>query len=373
MAVINNVKIYSNDGNTLLFTSTNKVYQVGSDNGVVTDTGLTINFVDYGYPSETYTYTGTRKFLGVATSPNATTPTYSVGSQFTFGSLYTLYIVEGEPEEPKITFNITENAEFTLATKGKYCDKDIAVNVAVPVPEVTTEEKTVTPTKSTQTVTPTNADYLSKVTVNAIPNQYIVPSGTKSITSNGTHDVTSYASVSVNVADIPAVVGTKEITENGTYDAIDDDLEGYSSVTINVPTYITVSSEDELPTDAVDGTIAVVEASGEGYNVTVNFETETPGGTMWGYYLFKNGVYGTDEDVVQEVRASGSSTAQPTPTQISLTNVYSLGLSIGNRYPASESYFGGNYKIDNGSIQTADGFIPITSDCTITFYIPWYD
>ena len=75
-----------------------------------------------------------------------------------------------------------------------------SVNVAVPTPTVTTEEATVTPTKETQTVTPTNADYIAKVTVNPIPDKYIEPTGTLSITENGTHPVTEYANVEVNVA-----------------------------------------------------------------------------------------------------------------------------------------------------------------------------
>ena len=57
----------------------------------------------------------------------------------------------------------------------------------------------VTPTKSTQTVG--GADYMMEgaVTVNPIPSQYIVPSGTLPITQNGTADVTNYASVNVSV------------------------------------------------------------------------------------------------------------------------------------------------------------------------------
>lgn len=40
------------------------------------------------------------------------------------------------------------------------------------------------------------------MTVAAIPSTYIQPSGTKTITTNGTHDVKSYASATVNIAGI---------------------------------------------------------------------------------------------------------------------------------------------------------------------------
>ena len=68
----------------------------------------------------------------------------------------------------------------------------------------TLQTKTVTPTTSVQNVTADTAQgytALKKVVVNAIPSEYVIPTGNKAITANGTGiDVAQYATVSVNVS-----------------------------------------------------------------------------------------------------------------------------------------------------------------------------
>lgn len=98
----------------------------------------------------------------------------------------------GGGSSPTGTINITQNGNnIDVADYA-------AANVNV---QPTLQTKTATPTTSSQDVEPDSGyDGLSKVTVGAIPSQYIVPTGTKSITENGTGiDVAQYAAVDVAV------------------------------------------------------------------------------------------------------------------------------------------------------------------------------
>ena len=93
------------------------------------------------------------------------------------------------------------------------------------------QEKTVVPLTNEVVVTADDSfDGLSKVTVGAIPSEYIIPSGELDITENGTYDVTNYVNANVNIPE--KQLGIKTITSNGTYKATDDDLDGYSEVEV---------------------------------------------------------------------------------------------------------------------------------------------
>ena len=66
--------------------------------------------------------------------------------------------------------------------------------------ELVLQTKTVIPTINPQSIIPDSGfDGLSQVIVNAIPIDYIIPSGTLIITTSGTHDVKNYESAIVNV------------------------------------------------------------------------------------------------------------------------------------------------------------------------------
>ena len=93
------------------------------------------------------------------------------------------------------------------------------------------QEKETTPTKEIQQIKADQQyDGLSKVVVNAIPDEDIIPNGDINISQNGTYNVTDKASAIVNIPE--KKLGSKIITENGIYKAADDNLDGYSEVEV---------------------------------------------------------------------------------------------------------------------------------------------
>lgn len=167
------------------------------------------------------------------------------------------------------------------------------------------QEKSITPTKAVQNVTPdTGYNGLSKVNVGAIPDEYIIPSGTVNITENGEHDVREAEKVSVavpipefktqeksitptkdaqsvvpdagydgltkvNVGAIPAEYiipsGTVNITENGTHN-----VKEAESVNVNVPAP-EFKTQEKTVTPTTSKQTVTSDASYDGLSkVTVN-------------------------------------------------------------------------------------------------------
>lgn len=106
MATVSYTKIYSNDGSTVLFTSSQSYATGNGASATVTETGVT-------FPSETYTYSGNKKFLGISSSANATTPKYAIGDAFTLGvESGSLYVVEEEAKEYTLRIDGVEVTDY---------------------------------------------------------------------------------------------------------------------------------------------------------------------------------------------------------------------------------------------------------------------
>lgn len=238
--------------------------------------------------------------------------------------------------------NVTKSAGVVLKTQGKYCAEDITV---VPVLEeksvtptasaqeivpsdgkcglskvnvgaVQTETKSVTPSTSAQTVTPTSGKFLSQVDVSAIqayqgtatpakgeqtitptsgkffssfkvgaiPSDYIIPSGTLVITSNGAKDVTNYKNVNV-IVEPNLEEKTVTVTTNGTTEVTPSSgKDGMSKVTVttNVPT----SPIEEVATSSAMDALLVEANVGKYYKFTGTTDSNYTNGDL---YLVESG------------------------------------------------------------------------------------
>ncbi len=101
-------------------------------------------------------------------------------------------VLDGEmPDNGAVSAILDKNTTSFPIPKG-YHNGDGAVSIEL-------EGKIIDPSKDLQYAFPSDGKVLGGVMVGAIPDEYIIPEGELEITANGTHDVTAYASVNVNV------------------------------------------------------------------------------------------------------------------------------------------------------------------------------
>lgn len=129
------------------------------------------------------------------------------------------------PELEKISVKSKQNEQLIKPTKYGFSE------ITVEPLDIKLQSKEAEPSTEVQEITAdNNYNGLSKVTVNKIPDEYIIPDGSVDIIANGTYDVTDKVTANVNVPE--KQLGTKTITANGLYKATDDNLDGYSEVNV---------------------------------------------------------------------------------------------------------------------------------------------
>ena len=173
--------------------------------------------LDYTISDEIATYSITQNLTNVSSSADDTKVIAgnSYCTELTPTSGYTLHEITVTMSGVDITDQvfkpgtgakaITANGTYTAANDNLSGYDRVVVNVPTGEPSLQSKSVTVTPTTATQTqtVSPDSGyDGLSSVgvTVNPIPSEYIIPSGSQTITANGTVDVSALAQVIVNVS-----------------------------------------------------------------------------------------------------------------------------------------------------------------------------
>lgn len=224
--------------------------------GTVTVNGITNTYVGSSVPrpgSSGISNSITNGYYKISVSPG-----YYPGTANKLLGLQNPTIIPSETEQVKrpISNNYYLESVTVAAITPTYVGSSVPTQAAT----------TITPSSATQTIT--GQKYMTgDITVEPIPSQYIVPSGTLTINSNGTNDVTQYASVEVNVPSNTPTLQTKSAvpsTSTTLTITADTGYDGLSSVTVAA---ITTTSQaiPQVSINSETGLITATATQSEGY------------------------------------------------------------------------------------------------------------
>ena len=224
------------------------------------------------------------------------------------------------------TVNVTEFAEAK-------------VNVQ---PEL--QDKTATPTKSAQQIKADTTYYgLGTVTVAPIPDNYVIPTGNVSITSNGTHNVSGKVNAVVNVKPALEAKTVSPMTTSQEVTPSSADYYGLSKVTVNAVDS-TIDSNIKASNIVKGVSILGVEGgytpSTESKSVSLDFSS----GSTINVTPTNENTYLTSVSISKPLELVPANIANGT-TIAGITGTYVTPISTESKTITDISFASGNYKV----------------------------
>lgn len=220
-----------------------------------------------------------------------TTVTYTVSQ---FGDA--INSIQSGTELVTPSINVSPGGLITAMANGQSATQQLPVQAAT----------SITPTKSTQTAVAAGKYTTGVVTVNPIPGEYIIPSGSQTLTQNGTYNVTNLSSVTVNVTGGGTTpTGSINISTNGSHD-----VTSYATANVSVPPLIYTSSKTGGNSTSI--TFSGLPAEPVAWSLCSNTATTTTTGQYNIVNAYYNGSSYSGLTIYESSRYSASRTNKPT-------------------------------------------------------------